>query len=91
MRVCSLDLVATSGGSECGGSTLAESPEWMPASSMCCITPPMTTRLPSATQSTSTSMASARNSSMRIVCVAARSRRRSMRQSHVRARVLVAS
>ncbi len=25
-----------------GGSTQAESPEWMPASSMCCITPPIT-------------------------------------------------
>ena len=25
--------------------TQAESPEWMPASSMCCITPPMTTRV----------------------------------------------
>ena len=30
-----------------GGSTHAESPEWMPASSMCCITPPITTCSPS--------------------------------------------
>ena len=29
------------GSSECGGSTLDESPECTPASSMCCITPPM--------------------------------------------------
>ena len=28
-----------------GGSTHAESPEWMPASSMCCMTPPITTLL----------------------------------------------
>ena len=30
-------------GSEYGGSAHAESPEWMPASSMCSITPPTTT------------------------------------------------
>ena len=43
-----------------GGSTQAESPEWMPASSMCCITPPMTQRVPSAMASTSASKASSR-------------------------------
>ena len=36
-----------------GGSTHAESPEWMPASSMCCMTPPITTRVPSEIASTS--------------------------------------
>ena len=34
--------------SECGGSEQAESPEWMPASSMCSITPQTKTSLPSA-------------------------------------------
>src|SRR5215471_15615956 len=38
---------------------------------MCCMTPPMTHRRPSATQSTSTSIASLRNSSTRIVGVPA--------------------
>ena len=50
-----------SGDSEWGGRQQAESPEWMPASSMCSITPPTTTSLPSATTSTSTSIASGRN------------------------------
>ncbi len=65
MRVCSSIDRAISGESECGGSTEDESPECTPASSMCCMTPPMTARLPSETQSTSTSMASLRNSSTR--------------------------
>ena len=47
-----------------GGSTHAESPEWMPASSMCCITPPITTRSPSEIASTSASNASSRKRSM---------------------------
>ena len=64
-------LSTISGDSECGGSTLELSPECTPASSMCCMTPPMTQRLPSATQSTSTSMASLRNSSTSTVCVPA--------------------
>ena len=38
----------------------------MPASSMCSITPPTMTSVPSATTSTSTSMASGRNWSIRI-------------------------
>ena len=48
----------------CGGITHAESPEWMPASSMCCITPPIAVRVPSERQSTSTSVALSRNLSM---------------------------
>ncbi len=71
MRDCSSMLATISRGSECGGSTLELSPECTPASSMCCITPPMTQRLPSATTSTSISIASLRNSSTRIVCVPA--------------------
>ena len=50
------------------GSTAAESPLWMPASSMCCMIPPMTTRSPSATASTSTSKASSRKRSTRTGC-----------------------
>jgi hypothetical protein len=50
------------GGSEYGGSAQAESPEWMPASSMCSMTPPTTTApVRSATTSTSSSTASWRN------------------------------
>ena len=64
LRVWSLISATTAGGSECGGMTHAESPEWMPASSMCCITPPMTVRRPSLRQSTSTSVAFSRNWSM---------------------------
>jgi len=41
--------------------THAESPEWMPASSMCSMMPATTTVSPSARQSTSTSTASSRN------------------------------
>ncbi len=48
-----------------GGSAHAESPEWIPASSMCSITPATTTSLPSDTTSTSTSAASRRNRSTR--------------------------
>jgi hypothetical protein len=44
--------------SEREGSEQAESPEWMPASSMCSMIPAMNTSLPSQRQSTSTSMAS---------------------------------
>ena len=46
----------------------AESPEWMPASSMCSITPPTIVRAPSQTASTSTSVASSRNLSIRTGC-----------------------
>ena len=59
---------STAAGSECGGMTQAESPEWMPASSMCSMIPPTTTVSPSARQSTSTSIASSRNLSIRIGC-----------------------
>ena len=54
-------VVMTWQGSECGGRTLVESPECTPASSMCCMTPPMTAFFPSQTRSTSTSMARSRN------------------------------
>ena len=47
-----------------GGSAHAESPEWMPASSMCSITPPRNSSVPSYSASTSISMASSRNRSM---------------------------
>ena len=49
-----------------GGSTQAESPEWMPASSMCSMTPPRYISSPSNRASTSISTASSRNRSMRI-------------------------
>ena len=49
-----------SGESERGGSEQAESPEWMPASSMCSMMPAMNTSLPSQSASTSTSIASDR-------------------------------
>ena len=48
--------------------TQAESPEWIPASSMCCMIPPITTRVPSASASTSTSKASSRKRSSRTGC-----------------------
>ena len=51
-----------------GGSTQAESPEWMPASSMCCMTPPMTQRVPSEMASTSASNASSRKLSISTGC-----------------------
>ena len=62
--VCDLISSSTEGGRLYAGSTQAESPLWMPASSMCCITPPMMVRVPSLRQSTSTSVASSRNLSI---------------------------
>ena len=58
----------SSGSRVCGGSTQEESPEWMPASSMCSITPAITTRCPSEIASTSTSIASSRNLSTSTGC-----------------------
>ncbi len=53
----------------CGGTTQELSPEWMPASSMCSMMPPMTTApVASATASTSNSKASSRNLSISIGC-----------------------
>jgi hypothetical protein len=49
-----------SGDSERDGSEQAESPEWMPASSMCSMMPATNTPLPSAMASTSISVASER-------------------------------
>ena len=59
-NVCRSISAMVAGESECGGSEQAESPEWMPASSMCSITPQTKTSLPSASASTSTSIASER-------------------------------
>jgi hypothetical protein len=50
---------------EWGGREQAESPEWTPASSMCSMTPPITTVSPSEMASTSISIASSRNLSIR--------------------------
>ena len=58
-RICS----SISSPSECGGSTQALSPECTPASSTCCMIPPIQTSLPSQRASTSTSMASSRKRS----------------------------
>ena len=66
-RVVSSISATTSASSEEGGRMLVESPECTPASSTCCITPPMTQRCPSETESTSTSVALLRNSSIRSV------------------------
>ena len=49
-----------SGESERGGSEQAESPEWMPASSICSMIPAMNTSRPSQSASTSISIASER-------------------------------
>jgi hypothetical protein len=38
-RVWLSSAASVSGRNECGGSAQAESPEWMPASSMCSMTP----------------------------------------------------
>ena len=60
---CSLIRSTISGPSECGGSTQALSPEWIPASSTCCMMPPIQTSSPSQSASTSTSIASSRKRS----------------------------
>ena len=52
--------------SEYGGRAQALSPEWMPASSICSMIPATTHCSPSATASTSISIASSRNLSMRM-------------------------
>ena len=59
---------ARSAPSVTGGSTQAESPEWMPASSMCSMTPPRNISSPSNSASTSISIASSRNRSMSTGC-----------------------
>ena len=51
-----------------GGITHAESPEWMPAYSMCSITAGTNASSPSAIASASHSVASARKRSIRIGC-----------------------
>jgi hypothetical protein len=64
-RAVASSMAATwSGPRVIGGSTQAESPEWIPASSMCSITP-QTSTFPVVSQSasTSTSTASSRNRS----------------------------
>src|SRR5271165_6457580 len=61
-RICS----SMSSPSECGGSTQALSPECTPASSTCCMIPPIQTSLPSHSASTSTSVACSRKRSRKI-------------------------
>ena len=65
-RVCSRIASSSRPLTDQGGSEQAESPEWMPASSMCSMIPPITTVVPSEMASTSISMASSRNLSTRI-------------------------
>ena len=62
-RVCSRIRSSMSSPSECGGSTQAESPEWIPASSTCCMIPPIHTSSRSQSASTSTSIAFSRKRS----------------------------
>ena len=61
--VCSRICSSISSPSVCGGSTQAESPEWIPASSTCCMIPAIHTSLPSHSASTSTSIESSRKRS----------------------------
>ena len=51
-----------------GGSAHDESPEWMPASSMCSMTPPRNSSSPSKSASTSISTASSMNRSTSTGC-----------------------
>ena len=53
-----------------GGSVHEESPEWMPASSMCSMMPPRYMSVPSYSTSTSISMASSRKRSTSTGCSA---------------------
>ena len=62
--VCSRICCSTGSPSVNGGMTQVESPEWMPASSMCSMMPATSTVAPSATASTSTSRAASRNLSI---------------------------
>ncbi len=71
-RICS----SISAPSECGGSTQALSPECTPASSTCCMIPPIHTSVPSHRASTSTSVASSRKRSRNISPPSAASSRR---------------
>jgi len=59
-------MASAAGGMSTAGSTQEESPEWIPASSMCCMMPAITTSSPSASASTSTSVASSRKWSIRM-------------------------
>ncbi len=61
--VCSRNSSCSARPSENGGREHAESPECTPACSMCSMMPPISTRLPSHTASTSTSIASFRKRS----------------------------
>ena len=65
-RVVARISSSISGPSECGGRTHALSPEWMPASSTCCMIPPIQTSSPSHSASTSTSIAFSRKRSRKI-------------------------
>jgi hypothetical protein len=61
-----------------GGNAHAESPEWIPASSMCSMIPPRYISVPSNRASTSISMASSRNRSTSTGCSGLASVARSM-------------
>ena len=68
-RVCSRIVCRWRSGQRNGGTTHELSPEWMPASSMCSMMPPMITApVLSATASTSNSNASSRNRSTSTGC-----------------------
>ena len=65
LRVMRSTSSSSSSDSVAGGIWHEESPEWIPASSMCSITAPMKTSVPSLTASTSISIAPSRNRSIR--------------------------
>ena len=66
-RVASSTCRSISGPSDIAGITQAESPEWMPASSTCCMIAPISTSSPSQSASTSISIAFSRKRSRKIV------------------------
>src|ERR1039458_2851899 len=65
-RVAERTCSSISSPSECGGKTHALSPECTPASSTCCMIPPIHTSAPSHSASTSTSVAFSRNRSRKM-------------------------
>ncbi len=75
---CRRTSSSTASDSDSVGNEQALSPECTPARSMCSMMPPMTTSLPSLTASTSSSIASSRNLSTRMVRSGAASRARCM-------------
>src|ERR1039458_8010411 len=65
-RVAERTCSSISSPSECGGKTHALAPECTPASSTCCMIPPIHTSAPSHSASTSTSVAFSRNRSRKM-------------------------